>query len=42
MRLDQSKMGWLLRSLAATDCPMSCPRGRPIALEYALREILEA
>ena len=42
MRLDQSKMEWLLRSLAATDCPMSCPHGRPIALQYPMREILKA
>ncbi len=42
MRLDQTKMEWLLRSLAATDCPMSCPHGRPIALQYSTREILKA
>jgi len=42
MRLDQSKMDWLLRSLSATDCPMSCPHGRPIALQYSMREILKA
>jgi DNA mismatch repair protein MutL len=42
MRLDQNKMEWLLRSLAATDCPMSCPHGRPIALQYSMREILKA
>jgi len=42
MRLDQSKMEWLLKSLAATDCPMSCPHGRPIALQYSTREILKA
>jgi DNA mismatch repair protein MutL len=42
MRLDQSKMEWLLRTLAATDCPMSCPHGRPIALQYSMREILKA
>jgi DNA mismatch repair protein MutL len=42
MRLDQSKMEWLLRSLAATSCPMSCPHGRPIALHYPMREILKA
>ncbi len=42
MRLDQSKMEWLLRSLASTDCPMSCPHGRPIALQYSMREILKA
>jgi DNA mismatch repair protein MutL len=41
-RLDQNKMEWLLRSLAATDCPMSCPHGRPIALQYSMREILKA
>jgi DNA mismatch repair protein MutL len=42
MRLDQSKMEWLLAALAATDCPMSCPHGRPIALQYPTREILNA
>jgi DNA mismatch repair protein MutL len=41
-RLDANKMEWLLRSLAATDCPMSCPHGRPIALHYPTREILKA
>jgi DNA mismatch repair protein MutL len=41
-KLDQSKMDWLLRSLAATDYPMSCPHGRPIALQYSMREILKA
>jgi len=40
MRLDQGKMEWLLKSLAATECPMSCPHGRPIALRYSLRDIL--
>ena len=42
MRLDAAKMEWLLRSLAATDCPMSCPHGRPIAMHYSTREILKA
>jgi DNA mismatch repair protein MutL len=41
-RLDAQKMEWLLRALAATDCPMSCPHGRPIALQYPTREILKA
>jgi DNA mismatch repair protein MutL len=41
-RLDGHKMDWLLQSLAATDCPMSCPHGRPIALHYPTREILKA
>jgi DNA mismatch repair protein MutL len=42
MRLDLAKMEWLLRALAATDCPMSCPHGRPIAMHYSTREILKA
>jgi DNA mismatch repair protein MutL len=42
MRLDAAKMEWLLRALAATDCPMSCPHGRPIAMHYGTREILKA
>ena len=41
-RLDAAKMEWLLRALAATDCPMSCPHGRPIALHYSTREMLKA
>jgi DNA mismatch repair protein MutL len=40
--LDAAKMEWLLKALAATDCPMSCPHGRPIALHYSTREILKA
>jgi DNA mismatch repair protein MutL len=42
MRLDTAKMEWLLRALAQTDCPMSCPHGRPIAMHYSTREILKA
>jgi len=42
MRLDTAKMEWLLRTLALTDCPMSCPHGRPIAMHYPTREILKA
>jgi DNA mismatch repair protein MutL len=42
MRLDTAKMEWLLRTLAQTDCPMSCPHGRPIAMHYPTREILKA
>jgi DNA mismatch repair protein MutL len=41
MRLDPAKIDWLLRALAATSCPMSCPHGRPIALRYPTREILK-
>jgi DNA mismatch repair protein MutL len=42
MRLDHTKMEWLLNELAATDCPMSCPHGRPIALRYSTRDILKS
>jgi DNA mismatch repair protein MutL len=41
-RLDQSKMNWLITTLAATEYPMSCPHGRPIALHYPTRDILKA
>jgi DNA mismatch repair protein MutL len=40
--LDQRKMEWLLRALSATEYPMACPHGRPIALQYGTREILRA
>jgi DNA mismatch repair protein MutL len=42
MPLDAAKMQWLLNELAKTECPMSCPHGRPVALKYALRDILKA
>jgi DNA mismatch repair protein MutL len=42
MPLDQSKMEWLLGALAKTDCPMSCPHGRPVVLRYSVREIERA
>ncbi|HLJ47172.1 MAG TPA: DNA mismatch repair endonuclease MutL [Bryobacteraceae bacterium] len=42
MRLDHTKIDWLLKALAATDCPMSCPHGRPIALRYSTRDILKS
>jgi DNA mismatch repair protein MutL len=42
MRLDHTKMEWLLKELAATDCPMSCPHGRPIALRYSTKDILKS
>lgn len=42
MPLDGTKMHWLMDALSKTDCPMSCPHGRPIALKYALRDILKA
>ena len=42
MRLEPAKMDWLLRELAATSSPMSCPHGRPIALRYSTRDILKS
>ncbi len=42
MPLDQTKMEWLLGALAKTDCPMSCPHGRPVVLRYSLKEIEHA
>jgi len=42
MPLEQSKMEWLLDALAKTDCPMSCPHGRPVVLRYSLKEIEKA
>jgi DNA mismatch repair protein MutL len=40
--LDQRKMEWLLQALAKTEYPMACPHGRPVALQYGMREILRA
>jgi DNA mismatch repair protein MutL len=42
MRLEPEKIDWLIRALAATSCPMSCPHGRPIALRYSTRDILKS
>jgi DNA mismatch repair protein MutL len=42
MPLEAQKIDWLLRELAKTEHPMSCPHGRPIALRYSLREIQRA
>jgi DNA mismatch repair protein MutL len=42
MPLDQAKMEWLLGALAKTDCPMSCPHGRPVVLRYSVKEIEKA
>ncbi|MDP9055139.1 MAG: DNA mismatch repair endonuclease MutL [Acidobacteriota bacterium] len=40
--LDQRKMEWMLRTLGATDYPMACPHGRPVALHYSTRDILKS
>ena len=42
MPLAQNKMEWLLAELAKTDCPMSCPHGRPVVLRYSLKDIQKA
>jgi DNA mismatch repair protein MutL len=42
MPLEPSKMEWLLDALARTDCPMSCPHGRPVVLRYSVKEIEKA
>ena len=42
MPLEQTKMEWLLAALAKTDCPMSCPHGRPVVLRYSIKEIEKA
>jgi DNA mismatch repair protein MutL len=40
--LEQNKMEWLLQELAKTECPMSCPHGRPVVLRYSVKEIQRA
>ncbi len=40
--LEQTKMEWLLTELAKTECPMTCPHGRPVLLKYSLKEIQRA
>jgi DNA mismatch repair protein MutL len=42
MPLEQNKMEWLLKKLAKTECPMSCPHGRPVVLRYSVKEIQKA
>ncbi len=42
MALERKKMEWLLRELAKTKCPMTCPHGRPVVLRYGLKEIQRA
>ena len=40
--LEQNKMEWLLQELAKTECPMSCPHGRPVVLRYSVKDIQRA
>jgi DNA mismatch repair protein MutL len=40
--LEQNKMEWLLAELAKTECPMTCPHGRPVVLRYSIKEIQKA
>jgi DNA mismatch repair protein MutL len=42
MPLEKNKMEWLLQELAKTDCPMSCPHGRPVVLRYSVKDIQRA
>jgi DNA mismatch repair protein MutL len=42
MPLDEKKMEWLIAELAKTECPMSCPHGRPVVLRYSLKDIQRA
>jgi DNA mismatch repair protein MutL len=42
MPLEQNKMEWLLQELAKTECPMTCPHGRPVVLRYSVKEIQKA
>jgi DNA mismatch repair protein MutL len=42
MPLEQNKMEWLLRELAQTQCPMTCPHGRPVVLRYSVKDIQKA
>ena len=42
MPLEQQKMDWLLQELAKTECPMTCPHGRPVVLRYSLKDIQRA
>ncbi|HKW75924.1 MAG TPA: DNA mismatch repair endonuclease MutL [Terriglobales bacterium] len=42
MPLEQNKMEWLLKELAKTECPMTCPHGRPVVLKYSVKDIQKA
>jgi DNA mismatch repair protein MutL len=40
--LERSKMDWLLKELGKTECPMTCPHGRPTVLRYGLKDLQKA
>ena len=42
MALDHNKMEWLLAELSKTECPMTCPHGRPVVLRYSMKDIQRA
>ena len=42
MPLERNKMDWLLQELAKTECPMTCPHGRPVVLRYSMKDIQRA
>ncbi len=42
MPLEHSKMDWLLQALGTTDCPMTCPHGRPTVLRYGMKDLMKA
>ena len=42
MSLDTHKMDWLLQALAKTECPMTCPHGRPTVLRYGMKDLQKA
>jgi DNA mismatch repair protein MutL len=35
-------MEWLLKEKEKTECPMTCPHGRPVVLKYSVKEIQKA
>jgi DNA mismatch repair protein MutL len=42
MALERGKMDWLLQALSRTDCPMTCPHGRPTVLRYGTKDLMKA
>ena len=40
--LEKNKIDWLLQALAKTECPMTCPHGRPTVLRYGMKDLQKA